>query len=125
MGKFLRMMSQNDSSTLRRRAGKIDIQARNAMSSAIRDLEDEKVNVELQIQDLTDFAPETTDALRPGCRGWDPQKWSKNLLDLRMKLYTINLKLKNARDTFAEFFENDDDEAETETTTDAALPIEV
>ena len=78
MGKFLQMMSQNDS--------------------------------EMQIQGLTDFAPDTTDSLRPGVKGWNPNKWAADLQDAKTRLYELGVELKIAQATYDEFFGGDDED---------------
>lgn len=114
MGKFLQMMSQNDSNALRARASQINTQAKIAQEEIIHKLKIEKTNVEMQIQGLTDFAPDTTDSLRPGVKGWNPTKWAADLQDAKTRLYELEVELKIAEATFDEFFEDDDNVAETE-----------
>lgn len=110
MGKFLQMMSQNDSTALRRRASQINTQAKIAQQGIIQDLENQKANLEIQIQNLTDFAPETTDALRPGVKGWDPITWAKKLQAAKTGLYNIQVALEIANATMEEFFGDDDED---------------
>lgn len=104
MGKFLEMMSQNDSKALVARASQIDTQARIAQEEIVHKLKNEKAQVEIEIQNLTDFAPDTTQSLRPGCRDWNPSKWASELQAAKVKLYTIELNLQIANDTLKEFF---------------------
>ena len=112
MGKFLQMMSHNDSNALKARASQIDTQARIAQEEIIHKLKIEKTNVEMQIQGLTDFAPDTTDSLRPGVKGWNPNKWAAELQDAKTRLYELNVELKIAEGTFKEFFGDDETVAE-------------
>jgi hypothetical protein len=111
MGKFLKLMSQNDSKALVARATQLDTQARIAQEEVIHKLKIEKTNVEMQIQALTDFAPETTDSLRPGVKGWNPNKWAADLQEAKTRLYEIGIELKIAQSTFDEFFDDDEDAA--------------
>ena len=113
MGKFFKLMSQNDSNALKARAQQIDTQARIAQEEIIHKLKIEKTNVEMQIQGLTDFAPDTTDSLRPGVKGWNPNKWAADLQNAKTRLYEIGVELKIAEETFEEFF-GDEDTAEAE-----------
>lgn len=110
MGKFLQMMSQNDSKALVARAEQINTQAKIAQEEIIHRLKIEKTNVEMAIQGLTDFAPDTTDSLRPGVRGWNPNKWAADLQAAKTRLYELNVELKIAEDTFEEFFGEAEDE---------------
>jgi hypothetical protein len=110
MGKLLQMMSQNDSKALVARASQINTQAKIAQEEIIHKLKIEKTNVEMQIQGLTDFAPDTTDSLRPGVKGWNPNKWAADLQEAKTRLYTLGVELKIAQATFDEFFGGDDED---------------
>ena len=109
MGKFLQMMSQNDSKALVARASQINVQAKIAQQAIVQNLKNEIANVEIEIQNLTDFAPDTTQSLRPGVKGWNPTKWASDLQDAKTRLYELNVELKIAEKTFEEFFGGDDD----------------
>lgn len=108
MGKFLQMMSQNDSKALVARAGQINTQAKIAQENIVHKLKNDIANVEIEIQNLTDFAPDTTQSLRPGCKDWNPSKWASDLQDAKTRLYELNVELKIAEKTFEEFFGDDD-----------------
>lgn len=108
MGKFLQMMSQNDSKALVARAGQINVQAKIAQQNIVQKLKNDIAEVEIEIQNLTDFAPDTTQSLRPGVKGWNPAKWASDLQDAKTRLYELNVELKIAEKTFEEFFGDDD-----------------
>ena len=109
MGKFLQMMSQNDSKALVARAGQINVQAKIAQQNIVQKLKNDIAEVEIEIQNLTDFAPDTTQSLRPGVKGWNPTKWASDLQAAKTNLYELNVELKIAEKTFEEFFGDDDD----------------
>ena len=109
MGKFLQMMSQNDSKALVARASQINVQAKIAQQNIVQNLKNEIAEVEIEIQNLTDFAPDTTQSLRPGVKGWNPTKWASDLQDAKTRLYELNVELKIVEKTFEEFFGGDDD----------------
>ena len=111
MGKFLQMMSQNDSKALVARAGQINVQAKIAQQNIVQKLKNDIAEVEIEIQNLTDFAPDTTQSLRPGVKGWNPAKWASDLQDAKTRLYELNVELKIAEKTFEEFFGDDDETA--------------
>lgn len=126
MGKFLNQMANNDQKALKSRAKQIDEQARLSQETLIRELKKKKTALELKLQDLTDFAPETTDSLRPGLRNWNPDKWVADVHNVNRKLYELELDLKIAEATYADFFgedEADEDTTEPETadTTEVAV----
>ena len=108
MGKFLQMMSQNDSKALVARAGQINVQAKIAQQNIVQKLKNDIAEVEIEIQNLTDFAPDTTQSLRPGVKGWNPAKWASDLQDAKTRLYELTVELKIAEKTFEEFFGDDD-----------------
>ena len=108
MGKFLQMMSQNDSKALVARASQINVQAKIAQQNIVQNLKNEIAEVEIEIQNLTDFAPDTTQSLRPGVKGWNPTKWAADLQEAKTRLYELNIELKIAETTEKEFFGDDD-----------------
>ena len=110
MGKFLDRMSQNDSKALVARAKQIDTQAKIAQEAIIAKLKNDKAKLELKLQDLTDFAPETTQSLRPGVANWDPAKWAKELHEVKVALYENSIELQIAEDTMKDFFDGDTEE---------------
>ena len=108
MGKFLQMMSQNDSKALVARASQINVQAKIAQQAIVQNLKNEIANVEIEIQNLTDFAPDTTQSLRPGVKGWQPTNWASDLQSAKTRLYELNIELKIAEATEKEFFGDED-----------------
>lgn len=111
MGKFLQMMSQNDSKALVARASQINVQAQIAQDNIVQKLKNDIAEVEIEIQNLTDFAPDTTQSLRPGVKGWNPTKWASDLQDAKTRLYELNIELKIAEKTKQEFFGDEEDAA--------------
>ena len=108
MGKFLQMMSQNDSKALVARASQINVQAKIAQQNIVQNLKNDIAEVEIEIQNLTDFAPDTTQSLRPGVKGWNPSKWASDLQSAKTRLYELNIELKIAEATEKEFFGDED-----------------
>ena len=108
MGKFLQMMSQNDSKALVARASQINTQAKIAQENIVHGLKNDIAEVEIEIQNLTDFAPDTTQSLRPGVKGWNPTKWASDLQEAKTRLYELNIELKIAEATEKEFFGDED-----------------
>ena len=58
----------------------------------------------MKIANLTDFAPETTDSLRPGDKNWDAAEWARELQETKEQLYDVNIQLKLANETYEEYF---------------------
>lgn len=107
MNKFQRLISDNSSTTLARRAGTITKAAEIAQQNIVNKLEEYKCSLEMRIANLTDFAPETTDSLRPGDKNWDAARWAKELQETKQELYDINIQLNIAKETFAEYFKEE------------------
>lgn len=104
MGKFLDKMTQNGDGTLLARATQINTQAALAVDRRIANLKTEQAELKLKLEDLTDFAPETTQSLRPGVANWDPERWADNILNVKTRLYENAIRLQIAEQTKAEFF---------------------
>lgn len=102
--KFIKLISDNGSGTLIRRAETISTAAEVAQQNIVNQLKQQKSQLEMKVINLTDFAPETTDSLRPGDKDWDATKWAKELQETKEQLYDINIQLKIAEDTYNEFF---------------------
>ena len=97
-------MLENDSKALVARASQINVQAKIAQENIVHGLKNDIAEVEIEIQNLTDFAPDTTQSLRPGVKGWNPTTWAANLQDAKTRLYELNIELKIAEATLKEFF---------------------
>ncbi len=102
--KFIKLISDNGNGTLIRRAETISTAAEVAQQNIVNQLKQQKSQLEMKVINLTDFAPETTDSLRPGDKDWDAAKWAKELQETKEQLYDINIQLNIAEDTYNEFF---------------------
>lgn len=107
MNKFTRLISDNNSSTLTRRAGSIATAAQIAQQNIVNQLKQRKCELELKIANLTDLAPESTDSLRPGDKDWNAKKWAIELQETKQELYDLNVQLTIAEETYKEYFEDD------------------
>lgn len=102
--KFIDLISNNGSATLVRRAETISTAAEVAQQNIVNQLKQEKSRLEMLIINLTDFAPETTDSLRPGDKNWDAAEWATELQEAKEQLYDVNIQLKLAIETYEEYF---------------------
>lgn len=107
MNKFTRLISDNNSSTLTRRAGSIATAAQIAQQNIVNQLKQRRCELELKVANLTDLAPESTDSLRPGDKDWDAKKWAIELQETKQELYDLNVQLTIAEETYKEYFEDD------------------
>lgn len=111
MNKFTKLISDNSSSTLARRASSISTAAQVAQQNIINRLVQEKCGLELKVANLTDFAPESSDSLRPGDKNWDAKKWAIELQETKQALYDLDIQLKIAEETYKEYFEDGEEKS--------------
>ena len=104
MKEFQRLISDNTNESLKRRAAQLSTSAEIAQQNLVNALKQEKTNIELRIAALTDLAPDSTDSLRVGSKDWDSVKWVKDLQKAKQELYNVQIQLKLAEETFAEYF---------------------
>lgn len=104
MNKFTKLISEGGDTLLQRRAESVASAAEIAQQSLVNKLKLEKSNLELKIINLTDLAPDTKDSLRPCDANWDANKWVTELQRAKQDLYNVDIQLKIAQGTYAEFF---------------------
>lgn len=104
MNKFETLVGQNGNDVLKRRAEALATHAEIAQSAIVNKLKQEKTRLELEILNLTDLSPETTDSLRPGNKDWDANNWAKNLQKAKQDLYNVKIQLEIAEETYKEYF---------------------
>lgn len=66
-------------------------------------------NLNLELTQLTDLSPKTTVDLDPGAH-FDPKQWVSRVQHVKNELRVEELKLKDAMDTYQEFFLEDSDD---------------
>lgn len=108
MNKFTKLIGDNSSKTLQRRAETIATAAQIAQQNVVNNLKQVKCELEMKIAGLTDFAPESSDSLRPGDKNWNACKWADDLQKARQDLYFVEIQLKIAEDTFKEYFTDEE-----------------
>lgn len=104
MGKFLKQMTANSDATLRTRASLIDTQARVEVENIIAKLTSEESQLRMRLADLTDFAPESTQSLRPGVANWDPKRWAQEMVNVNVALYENSVQMQIVKAIQAEYF---------------------
>jgi hypothetical protein len=104
MNKFQKLVGQNGNDVLERRAEALATHAEIAQSAIVNKLKQEKTRLELEIINLTDLSPETTDSLRPGNKDWDATNWAKKLQTAKQDLYNVKIQLQLAEETYKEYF---------------------
>jgi hypothetical protein len=105
MNKFLKLISDNSNETLIRRAKGVNEHARIAQQTIVNKLKTHISDLEIQISNLTDLAPDNKDSLSPMVQGWNANEWAEKLQRLNWDLTIANQQLKIAENTYKEFFE--------------------
>ena len=104
MNKFTELISNNGESTLMKRASILAESAELAQNSLINKLKSTKAELELELDKLTDLAPETTDSLRPGSKNWNPEQWVKRMQEINEDLYNLEIQITIAEKTYKNYF---------------------
>lgn len=104
MNKFTKLISNNGEGTLMKRASILAESAELAQNSLINKLKATKAELKLELDKLTDLAPETTDSLRPGSKNWNPEQWVKRMQEINEDLYNLNIQIEIAEKTYASYF---------------------
>ena len=108
MNKFTKQISNNGNKTLKRRAANLAQTAEIAQQNLINSLKQQKAELELKLDTLTDLAPESTDSLRPGSTNWDPVEWTKSIQETKQTIYFIKIQIELAENTYNEYFTEED-----------------
>jgi hypothetical protein len=104
MNKFMQLISSNGNETLNRRASSIATTAEIKQQNLVNSLKSKREELKLDIANLTDLAPDSTDSLRPGSKDWNPETWVEQLQSKKEELYSIEISLKIAQETYDEYF---------------------
>lgn len=100
--KFQQIIASNNAYS--KRSKSIEQKAKIAQESIVNSLKNKKANLELKVEDLLDFAPESKDSLRPGSADWDAQTWAIELQNIKTDLANTQLQLEIAENTLNDYF---------------------
>ena len=106
MNKFESIVGNNSNAVLARRAGNLAKTARLSQQSLVNTLEAKKADIEGKIINLTDLAPTSKDSLAPGVTDFNAKEWVEKLQGLKLEIYDLDISIKMAKETFAEYFED-------------------
>lgn len=104
MNKFTEIISNNGEATLVKRAKILAESAELAQKGLINKLKSTKAELNLELSQLTDLAPETSDSLRPGSTNWNPEQWVKRMQEINEDLYNLEIQIMIAEKNFNEYF---------------------
>ena len=104
MNKIIKTMLESPSDILKKRATMIATNLEIEQTNWINTLKQEIMKLEMKIQDLTDFAPDSTDSLRPASKNFDAKQWVKELNEAKIELYELEISLEIAEGITKEYF---------------------
>lgn len=104
MNKFTKLIASNGDSVLVKRAETIAKNAKISQENLINRLLEEKNNKELELDRITDLAPKDKNSLVAVDSDWNPKEWVTKVQNIKQDLYSLDIQLKIARETFDEFF---------------------
>lgn len=103
MTKFIKTIVGDAQGVKAQRAAVLATQAKLAQEELISNLKRRLSANDLQLAQLVDLAPDTTDSLRPG-NGFEPASWVKAVHALKVEAGEIKDELAIAEETYFEWF---------------------
>lgn len=101
--KFTSMLSASNEGIKAERARILGNQASISAGRLVTDLQDQVLVLENKVYEMTDFAPESADSLRPGA-GFNAATWIKDLHKTRLDLRLKRIELDEAEQIYNEWF---------------------
>jgi hypothetical protein len=103
MNKFIRIIVGNADGIKAQRAGVLATQAKLAQENIVSELRRKLAGLDLQLTQLVDLAPDTTDSLRPG-NGFNPTQWAKAVHAVKLEIAQVKEELSVAEETYSDWF---------------------
>lgn len=104
MNKFTKLIASNGDAVLVKRAETIAKNAKISQENLINRLLEEKNNKELELDRITDLAPKDKNSLVAVDSDWNPKEWVLKVQEIKQDLYSLDIQIKIAQQTFDEFF---------------------
>ena len=104
MNKFINSLTQSSTSIKEKRASILASSTKSAQEKIVNDLQDELNKIELEMENLTDIAPENTYDLKPGGSNFNPSNWANKLQELKVEKWQKTIEINIARETLNEWF---------------------
>lgn len=111
--KFVKNLTASNADIKGKRSEVVARRAKASQSNLVNKLQDEKDELELIVERLSDLFPDSTVSLKVA-ENFDSNKWVKDMQDAKIALLNKEVELKAAKETYKEWFE----ELEEETTND-------
>ena len=107
MNKFMKLLSADNNSIKGNRAKLIAEDLKAAQEEIVRNLQQEKRDIERKLLILSDFSPESELSLKVVRDGFDSKEWARNNQDLKVELANKTVEVKLAEETYNEWFTDD------------------
>lgn len=104
MNKFQNLIGGSTDSVKSNRTTLLAKSTMNAANQNINKIENQINEVEMDIERITDVAPENTYDLRPGGKNFSPNKWVSDITVFKLKLYKLYIELEIAKNIRDEWF---------------------
>lgn len=104
MNNFIKAISAGASATLKKRAQSMSDMAELEQMALVNEYKKRKAQLKLELEALTDLAPDSTTSLSPKSKDWDPKAWVRKVQQVKLELKDIDDALATAQETYTEFF---------------------
>lgn len=104
MSKFAKMLSASNAEIKEKRAEMLSNSTKLEAEGLLQNLKRERSELETELVNLTDLAPDNTYSLRPGSSDFKAAEWVKNLHRVKMDISLKDIEIKMAQEIFDEWF---------------------
>jgi hypothetical protein len=104
MSKFAKMLSASNAEIKEKRAEMLSNSTKLEAEGLLQKLKKERSELENELVNLTDLAPDNTYSLRPGSSSFQASDWVLNLHRVKMDISLKDIEIKMAQEIFDEWF---------------------
>lgn len=103
MSKFYNNLIKSNNEIKETRAKRVSEQAEMAQQELVNRIKKELNQLENQLEDIYDLAPDNTQSLNVG-KNFDAEQWVQKVQDLKIQFMNKEVELKAANETLSEWF---------------------
>lgn len=104
MNKFEKTLSGNSKDVLGDRSKNLSNSVISEMDAIVIDLKRRKNNLETEVVNLTDLAPENSYSLRPGTANFSAKEWASKMQATKLSIAQVDVELAVANSIIEEWF---------------------
>jgi hypothetical protein len=104
MSKFAKMLSASNAEIKEKRAEMLSSKTKLEAQTLLNNLTRDRSELENELVNLTDLAPDNTYSLRPGSAEFKADEWVKSLHRVKMDISLKDIEIKIAQEIFDEWF---------------------